>query len=133
MAVAAKRVSAEALRDPRPRRGTSPRPAPAPQPARSRRPARARGIRVTRPLLLIGVIGGLLTGIVALNVAVLQLRIQRGHVSAEIEKVRAQNDALRAALSTAKASARIESLARGRLGLVESSDAVYLRLPAPGD
>jgi cell division protein FtsL len=133
MAVAAKRLGAEALPDPRPRRGTQPRGEAATQSARSRRPTRARGIRVTRPLLLIGVIGGLLAGIVALNVAVLQLRIERGHVSSEMEKIRAENDALRAELSTAKASARIESLARGRLGLVESSDAVYLRLPAPGD
>jgi cell division protein FtsL len=133
MAVAAKRLGAEALPDPRSRPGTQPRGEAATQPARSRRPTRARGIRVTRPLLLIGVIGGLLAGIVALNVAVLQLRIERGHVSSEMEKIRAENDALRAELSTAKASARIESLARGRLGLVESSDAVYLRLPAPGD
>jgi cell division protein FtsL len=133
MAVAAKRLGAEALPDSRSRRGTQPRGEAAVQSARSRRPTRARGIRVTRPLLLIGVIGGLLAGIVALNVAVLQLRIERGHVSSEMEKIRAENDAVRAELSTAKASARIESLARGRLGLVESSDAVYLRLPAPGD
>jgi cell division protein FtsL len=89
-------------------------------------------MRVTRPLLWIGVVGGLLTGIVALNVAVLQLRIERGRIGSEITKIRAENDGLRAELSTAKASGRVESLARARLGLIERADVVYLRLAPPG-
>jgi cell division protein FtsL len=133
MAVAARRLeAAEPLPAPRPRRSGRPQPGVRSEPQHRRRPARARGIRVTRPLLWIGVIGGLLTGIVALNVAVLQLRIERGRISSEIEKLRAENDRLRAELSTAKASGRIESLARGRLGLVESGEVVYLRLPSSG-
>ena len=131
MAVAARRLAAEALPAPRPRRGPAPRPA-GEAPARAqRRHARAR-VRVTRPLLWIATIGCLLTGIVALNVAVLQLRIERGRISSEITKIRAENDGLRAELSTAKAAGRIESLARGRLGLVERTDVEYLRLPPPG-
>jgi cell division protein FtsL len=132
MAVAARRLdaAAEALPARRPGRGAQPRRETPAQSAR-RRTARPR-LRVTRPLLLIGIVGGLLTGIVALNVAVLQLRMERGRISSEIEKIRAENEGLRADLSTAKASGRIESLARGRLGLVEAGDAVYLKLPASG-
>jgi cell division protein FtsL len=132
MAVAARRLAAESLPEPRPGRGRPARP-PAGEPARARRrPARAR-VRVTRPLLWIAVIGGLLTGIVALNVAVLQLRIERGRIDSDITKIRAENDGLRAELSTAKASGRVEALARSRLGLVERTDVEYLRLPPPGN
>jgi hypothetical protein len=70
---------------------------------------------------------------VALNVAVLQLRIERGRIDADITKIRAENDGLRAELSTAKASGRVEALARSRLGLVERTDVEYLRLPPPGN
>ena len=134
MAVAARRLAAaEPLSAPRPRRASAARPDTAyDRTAGQRRTARARRMRVTRPLLWIGIVGGLLTGIVALNVAVLQLRIERGRIGSEITKIRAENDGLRAELSTAKASGRVESLARARLGLVERADVVYLRLAPPG-
>jgi cell division protein FtsB len=80
----------------------------------------------------IGVIGTLLAGIVALNVAVLQLRIERGKVSSDIEKIRAENDGLHAELSRARASGRVESTARSSLGLVDASGKVYLELRPPG-
>lgn len=132
MAVAARRLDAAQSLPARPGRRAEPQREAAPAPARRARPARARRVRVTRPLLWIAVIGGLLTGIVALNVAVLQLRIERGRIGSEIAKIRAENDGLRAELSTARAPGRIETLARGRLGLAERGDVVYLKLPTPG-
>ena len=67
MAVAARRLdAAEATPARRPGRAAQPRRETPAQSAR-RRTARPRGLRVTRPLLLIGVVGGLLTGIVALG------------------------------------------------------------------
>jgi cell division protein FtsB len=69
---------------------------------------------------------------VALNVAVLQLRVQRGQIGSQIAKIRAENAGLRAELSTAAAVGRVEAIARSSLGLVEAGERTYLKLPATG-
>jgi cell division protein FtsL len=59
----------------------------------------------------------LLTGIVALNVAVLRLNVRLDELGRERTNLRAQNAAIEAELSAAAAPSRIEQLAR-RHGLV---------------
>jgi cell division protein FtsB len=78
------------------------------------------------------VIGTLLAGIVALNVAALQLRIERGKVTADIAKIRAENESLRAELSSARAPGRVEASALADFGLVEAGNPTYVKLPPPG-
>jgi cell division protein FtsB len=128
MAVAARRLDAAATAPAPSRAPARARPA-TPRDRSERRPARRR-LRVTRSLLWIGVVGALLAGIVALNVAVLQMRIERGRVGQDIAEIRAENAGLRAELSTAAALGRIEAAGRARLGLVEPGETVYLRLPS---
>jgi hypothetical protein len=136
MAVPARKLENEAaVAAPAPSR-PSRRSPPADQPARERssrerRPQVRRGPRIGRSVMWIGIVGALLAGIVALNVAVLQLRVQRGQIGTQIAKIRAENEGLRAELSTAAAVGRVEALARTRLGLVDAGERTYLRLPAP--
>jgi cell division protein FtsL len=89
----------------------------APAPAR-RRPARPRP--ATRPLaggvVWIVLLGVLLAGVVAVNVAVLQLNVKLDELGRERVSLRADVARLRAELSSAGANARIESRARA-LGL----------------
>jgi cell division protein FtsL len=80
-------------------------------------------------VLWIALVGGLLAGIVALNVAVLQLRVQRGQIGSQIAKIRAENAGLRAELSSSAAVGRVEAIARSQLGLVEAGERPYLKLP----
>jgi len=122
MAVAAPRA--------RPVAGPSTAPAPVrvrqvPRAATQARPApRAR---LTRGVVWIALVAALLAGIVALNVAVLELRMERGRLKSEIVELGAQNAELEARLSDAASLGRIEAAAR-RLGLVEATDVAYLRL-----
>jgi hypothetical protein len=87
-------------------------------------------------VLWIGAVAGLLAGIVALNVAVLQLRVERGAVSSEIARIRAENAELQAEISRAAAVGRTQSLG-SRLGLAPPAEKTYLKLkrasttPAP--
>jgi hypothetical protein len=83
-----------------------------------------------RGLLWISVVAALLAGIVALNVAVLQLRMERGRVSSDIATIRAENAAIEAQLATAAAAGRIEAIARARLGLREPATTIYVKLPS---
>lgn len=78
-------------------------------------------------MLWIAVVAGLLAGIVALNVAVLELRMERGRLQSEIVELRAQNAEIEAELSSAASVGRIEAAAR-RLRLVEPGVTAYLRL-----
>lgn len=73
----------------------------------------------------------LLSGVVAVNVAVLRLNLERDRVSQDRTQVQADIARLRSELSTAAASARIETKARKELGLVpaDPSKTVYVRLP----
>jgi cell division protein FtsB len=119
MAVAAPRA--------RPAAGALPLPAP-PRPAARPRPRARSRPRLTRWVAWIAVVAGLLAGIVALNVAVLQLRMERGRLQSEIVQIRAENAGIEAELSTAAAVGRVEAAARGRLGLVEPVQTTYLGL-----
>ena len=95
----------------------------------ARRPRARRGPRIGRSVMWIGVVGALLAGIVALNVAVLQLRVERGQIGSQIAKIRAENEGLRAELSTAASVSRVEDVGRSQFGLVDAGDRTYLRLP----
>jgi cell division protein FtsL len=119
----------------RPLEGAATAPAPArqsrqggPRTARTARPA-ARRVGFGRPLLWIGLVTALLAGIVALNVAVLQLRMERGRVADDVEQVRAENAGLRAEIAIASAPGRIERIARAELGLVAPGELAYVTLP----
>jgi cell division protein FtsL len=110
------------------------------QPARARRDRRDRtqaardrsAPRLGRSVVWIVVVAGLLAGIVALQVAVLELRMERGRVQAEIVELRAQNAKIESAISAAASVARVEGAARGRLGLVPPVETTYLELPRGG-
>ena len=75
--------------------------------------------------------GALLAGVVAVNVAVLQLNVQFDKLGAERVQLRADTARLRSQLSSAAAAARIESEARTRLGLVpaDAATTTYIELP----
>ena len=76
------------------------------------------------------VVGVLLAGLVALNVAVLQLHVKVDKLNRERIDLTNKNAALSSQLSSASASPRIEALAQQRLGLVyaPASDTTYLEL-----
>ena len=63
------------------------------------------------------VMGVLLAGVVALNVAVLRLNLQFDQLAGERDQLRAESAELASELATRSASARTSSLAKGRLGL----------------
>ncbi len=78
-------------------------------------------------------LSALLAGLVALNVAVLQLNVQMDQVSTERVTLRADRASLLSQLSSNAATPRIESLARKRLGFVTAPpDATtYIDLAGP--
>ncbi len=96
-----------------------------PQPARraAAKPGpKSRAAAKPRPLagsvVWIVVLGALLAGVVAVNVAVLQLNLSLDRLGRERVQLRADNASLSARLSSASAAARIQTQARGKLGLV---------------
>lgn len=104
-----------------------------------RRPAARTAARpATRARAFGGVIwivlaGVLLAGVVAVNVAVLQLNVQLNELGRERIQIRDDNARLRSQLSSASAAARVETQARNRLGLVPADPATtsYLDLAPP--
>ncbi len=72
----------------------------------------------------------LLAGVVALNVAVLQLNLRLDSLGEKRTKLRAENAALASQISSAAANAQIQSLATRRLGLVPADPAqtTYIQL-----
>ena len=108
------------------------RPRPRPKPVAGKRTAPRR--RVTGGVLWIVFVAVLLTGIVALNVAVLRLNVQLDRLSRERADLRAQNSALQSQLSSAAASQQIQQLAAKRLGLkpADPDSTVYVDLGRPG-
>ncbi len=79
-------------------------------------------------------VGALLAGVVAVNVAVLQLNVRLDGLGRERVQLRADNARLRSQLSSAAAGARIESQAERRLGLVpaDANSTAYVQLaPTP--
>jgi len=81
-------------------------------------------------VLWIVLFAGLLAGVVAVNVAVLRLNLELDGVARERSQLRGDVAGIRAELSSAGATARIERAARGELGLVQADpdDTVYVTL-----
>jgi cell division protein FtsL len=79
------------------------------------------------------VLAVLLAGLVALNVAVLQLNVRIDQLSRERVTLRAETASLSSRLSSNAATPRIEGLARRRLGLVPASPeaTTYIELGGP--
>ena len=87
--------------------------------------------RVAGGVVWIGIIGVLLAGVVAMNVAVLRLNMRLDQLGRERADLRAQNAALSVQLSSAAATPRIQGLAAKRLGLVQATpdQTSYVTLP----
>ena len=117
--VATARAEAQALPRPRPRR--------APAARAVARPRAFGGV------LWIVVLGALLGGVVAVNVAVLQLNVRLDELGRERIQLRADNARLSSQLSSAGAAARIEAQAKQRLGLVQAdaNSTSYVQLTSP--
>ena len=104
------------------------------EPRRPRPVARApRERRVFGGVVWIGTVAVLLTGIVALNVAVLRLNMRLDELGREKATLRAETAALASRFSSSHATARIQGLARTELGLVAaaSEDTEYVDLVSP--
>jgi hypothetical protein len=95
------------------------------------RPRQERQPRVTGGVVLIVVIGALLAGIVAVNVAVLRLNIQLDKAGRDRARLRADNQSLGSQLSSALAAGRIQAQARRDLHVVPAdiNNTTYIRLP----
>jgi cell division protein FtsL len=93
-----------------------------------RRPAaKTRRRARTRPfggVVWIVVLAVLLAGVVAVNVAVLQLNVRLDQLGRERVQLQAETKRLSSQLSSASANARIESQARAKLGLVRADPAL---------
>jgi cell division protein FtsL len=90
---------------------------------RHRPSARAAVSAKARPfggVIWIVVLAVLLAGIVAVNVAVLQLNLRLDELGRERVQLRADTNRLSSQLSSASANAKIESQARTKLGLVRA-------------
>jgi len=106
--------------------------------ARPRTRSVARTTPKPRPfggVVWIVVLAVLLAGVVAVNVAVLQLNVRLDELGRERIQLRADTNRLSSQLSSASANVRIESQARSRLGLQRADPAltehVQLAPPAP--
>ena len=99
-------------------------------PQRRRRPAAApiARARTFGGVLWIVVLAALLAGVVAVNVAVLQLNVRLDDLGRERVQLRADNDRLSSELSRAGADARIASQARNKLGLEPAETPEFLDL-----
>ncbi len=111
---------------------------PAALPRPRRRPA-ATPVARTRTfggVLWIVFFAAVLGGVVAVNVAVLQLNVRLDGLSRERVQLRADNARLSSEISRAGADARIESQARSRLGLAPADVTEFIDLTpnaaAPG-
>jgi cell division protein FtsL len=108
------------------------------KPARRRTQKAASSRRARRTfaggVLWIVVLGVLLAGVVAVNVAVLQLTVRVDRLGSERAELKADNARLRARLSSASASMRIEQEARTKLGLVPADplQTTYVRVDPKG-
>jgi cell division protein FtsL len=90
-------------------------------PARKRKRTRVRSRRrVDRGVLWITGLAVLLAGVVAVNVAVLQLNVRLDELGRERIQLRDDNARLKAELSSTAANARIEQRAKTELGLVQA-------------
>ena len=108
-----------------------------PAPARTRTRARPRAARkpasrrrVAGGVVWIGVVGVLLAGVVALNVAVLRLNMKLDDVGRERTQLRAENAQLSTQIAARAASGRIVAVASDQLGVapVTAENRTYLDL-----
>jgi cell division protein FtsL len=115
-------------RDPRPAR--TPPAAPA---ARAGTRTRHQGRRLTGSIVWIALFAVLLTGVVALNVAVLRTNMGVSKLDKTEIQLQAENQALSSQVSSAASASRIETAAR-KLGLVpaQSTDTSYLDIGGNG-
>jgi len=115
--------AAPALPAPRPRSRPRPNPAP-PRP----KPQARRG--VAGGVVWIVLVAVLLAGVVALNVAVLQLNVRLDKLDTQRAQLRAEKQALASQLSMAAASPRIQLQGQKQFGLVPANPAetTYVRL-----
>jgi len=72
-------------------------------------------------VLVIAVVAGLLAGVVALNVGVLRLNLRLDDLGQQRSKLKAENAALESKLASSAAVARIQQLARDRLGVAPAT------------
>ena len=116
-------------------RAAAARALPAPSRARARarpKPSRKQASRrhLAGGVVWIGVVGVLLAGVVALNVAVLRLNMQLDDASRERTQLRAENAQLSTKIAARAASGRIVTIASSQLGLapVTAENRTYLDL-----
>jgi hypothetical protein len=90
-------------------------------------------VRLTRSRLWIGLLGGLLVGIVALNVMALSFSASSSNAARQADELERQNSALRGEIAARLSNEEIQAAAT-KLGLVvpEPGAVRYLR-PSPGD
>ena len=96
-------------------------------PRRRRAPRQGRAPARARPfggVLWIVVLAVLLAGVVAVNVAVLQLNVRLDELGRELVQLQVETKRLRSQLSSAAANARIESQAQAKLGLEPADPAL---------
>jgi len=93
-------------------------------------PKKAARPRIASGVVWIVVVAALLAGVVAMNVAVLQLNLRLDELARERARLRAETAELSSRLSSASAAARIQALAARRLGLAPSDPAetTYIEL-----
>ena len=90
-------------------------------------------VRLTRSRLWIGLLGGLLIGIVALNVMALSFSASSSDAAGQADELKRLNSALRGDIATRLSSPEIQAAA-AKLGLFnpQAGSVRYLR-PSPGD
>ena len=111
---------------PRPQRA-APRPAPRPRRSPAPRARPAARPRVAGGVLWIVMVAALLAGVVAVNVAALQLNVESQRLDERRDKALAANAAAQSELSSLGAATRIEAAARS-LGLVAPVETSYVRI-----
>ena len=121
-------ATAEARARAAPRRAPE-RPRVAAAPRRGRRTAAGPGVALG--VVWIGLVAVLLTGVVALNVAVLRLNVRIDELGRERVELRARNATLASQVSSAVAAGRIDAIAREELGLVPAPQTSYVDLSRP--
>jgi len=109
-------------------RSSAAQPAALPRIRKRPAPRPLAGSRTFGGVVWIVFFGALLAGVVAVNVAVLQLNVRLDDLNRERFQLRADNAGLSAQISSAGADAKIESEARNRLGLEPAETTEFIDL-----